>query len=149
MGATYIYTTNEHPSDPANVHQKPSYNPVIPPATPVAAIRASTSADVSQAILVPGLFTSGSAAQTVPPAHGVSTNDPDTHCANDVPMQASSPTVHDELAVSVLNCAFSFCASSPFWAWNPVADGAAAAAIVEGASVEDADGSQSESKSEF
>lgn len=48
--------------------------PVIPPVTPVLAIRAAASLSVSQVTLVPGLLTSGRAKHWVPPAHWVMEN---------------------------------------------------------------------------
>jgi len=79
----------------------------------VLAILCVASAVVSQVIEVPGLLTNGKAWQVRPPAHGVSSKLPLTHCANWPLTQAFWPGVQGELAVSVANCAFSFCAASP------------------------------------
>jgi hypothetical protein len=93
---------------------------------PVAAIRASRSCAVVQVTLVPGLLTSGKAAQLVtfavsvgvagsfvekktytrPELHGGKTeNLPFTHCAKAPLTQASSPAEQDESGVSVANLA--------------------------------------------
>ena len=62
------------------------------------AILASRSAAVVQVTLVPALFTRGSAAHIVPPAQGVATNAPPTHCAKEPEeRQASVPVVHEDL----------------------------------------------------
>jgi len=53
--------------------------PVRPPVAPVALILANASDLVVHAIEVPGLLTSGRAAQMVTGPHGVPTNLPPTH----------------------------------------------------------------------
>jgi len=53
--------------------------PVRPPVAPVAAIRASASAVVVQAMEVPALLTKGRAAHVVPPEQVVVTKAPLTH----------------------------------------------------------------------
>lgn len=58
----------------------------------MALILASASDSVVQVTDVPGLFTSGSAAQTVDAAHLVITNFPPEHCAKPLSMQARSPS---------------------------------------------------------
>lgn len=106
--------------------------PVRPPVAPVAAMRVAASAVVSQVMLwpesarllchnndgiahlVPAELTSGSATHVNPPLHGVTTNFPLAHCAKLPCTHATSPEVHDEEGVRVLNLAFSFCASRPF-----------------------------------
>ena len=54
-------------------------SPTIPPVAPVAAILASASASVVQAIDVPGELTNGSAAHVSPVLQADTTNDPPTH----------------------------------------------------------------------
>jgi len=77
--------------------------PVSPPVAPVAAIRASASESVVQVIDVPGELTRGSAAQVSVAPQDSSTNEPDTHCANEPCTHAFLPSkgtdsvfMHDE-----------------------------------------------------
>ena len=93
---------------------------------PVAAIRASRSAAVVHAILVPGESTNGRAAQLQRAHHGLAprteqlyvvfayikpvlqgnvTNLPLAHCAKSVPTHAFVPEVQGELGVNVANWA--------------------------------------------
>ncbi len=89
--------------------------PVIPPVAPVPAILACASACVSQVMLVPASFTSGKAKHCVPGAHCDNASLAPEHCANCPLTQTEVPSVQGEEAVSVANCALSFCASNPFW----------------------------------
>jgi len=63
-------------------------DPVVPPETPVAAKRTRASSWVSQTMLVPALFTRGSAKHLRSSAQGVRAHLPSTHCANWEVMQA-------------------------------------------------------------
>lgn len=101
---------------------------------PGAAMRASASSSVVHASDVPALLTSGSAKHCVGAAQPMLTNLPATHIAKPPSMHAWSPSARmvtsvsmanqvslvanvpeqDESAVSVWNCAFSFCASRAF-----------------------------------
>lgn len=74
------------PTAPADVVVFPL--PVVPPLTPAAENRLSASLCVSHDKLVPALFTSGSATHVVPEAHGLKTQVPKTHCANEEFTQA-------------------------------------------------------------
>jgi hypothetical protein len=65
--------------------------PVSPPPTPAAAIRATASSFLSQEIAVPSLLTSGRATQIVPEEHGVKAHFPPTHWANWLLTQAIAP----------------------------------------------------------
>ena len=99
--------------------------PLRLPVAPVAAMRATASAMVSQVVLevdsqlvlrnraeeystdlVPGELTNGSATQDSPPAHGVKANLPATHCAKLPFTHAFWPSVQGASAVNVANCAF-------------------------------------------
>lgn len=95
---------------------------------PVAAIRASASSVVVQAIDVPRLFTSGKAAQVRVAAQPVETKLPLTHCAKPPSMHALSPALQDELALSPANLRFSACASWPLASAKGFALGSAAGA---------------------
>lgn len=66
--------------DDGTVEFDPS--PVIPPVAPVAVILLSASSCVSQLMLVPAFFTSGSAKHERPPVQGVVAHLPLTHWAN-------------------------------------------------------------------
>ena len=91
-------------------------DPVRPPVAPVAAILWTASASVTQVMLVPALLTRGRAAQVTPldAPQSSRTKEPPTHCAKELPTQAFCPAVHELLAVSVANSAFSFWAACPF-----------------------------------
>ena len=66
--------------------------PVNPPVAPVAAIRASACESVVQVIDVPAELTRGSAAQVSVAPQDSSTNEPDTHCANEPCTHAFLPS---------------------------------------------------------
>lgn len=76
-------------------------------------MRERASCSVVQAMLVPGVLTSGSAAQMSSAPHSMSTKLPFAQSAKAFPTQALS--VHVLIAVRDSNCALSCCASLPFW----------------------------------
>jgi len=82
---------------------------------PVAAIRASASASVEQAMLVPALLTKGNAKDSVGAKHPETRNSPPTHCAKPPLTHACSPSWHGEFALRVANLAFNAWASWSFW----------------------------------
>jgi hypothetical protein len=107
--------------------------PSTPPVTPAATKRAPASVEVSQAMEVPALFTSGRAAgdqsakgmgpnQThsspkhwrLPPPHGLITHLLPTHWPKPPSTQAWSPSLQLSVDLRVANLALSTCASRPF-----------------------------------
>jgi hypothetical protein len=92
--------------DVALVLFKPAPEPSIPPETPEASMRATTSDSISQASEVPLLLMSGRAKQDSPCEHGVKAYLEPMHCANAPLTQASSPEVHEEFAVKAANALF-------------------------------------------
>jgi hypothetical protein len=63
---------------------------------------------------VPAEFTSGSARQTSPPAHGDATIAPPTHCASASPAHCTAVVLHASPDLSAANCWLSAIAASPF-----------------------------------
>ena len=99
-------------------------------------MRAAASSCVVHASDVPGLLTSGSAKHCVVAAQPMFTNAPLTHIAKPPSMHAWSPSLQLASALSVANCAFSFCASSAFWSWKSDEDDDAVEVEVEEAAPE-------------